>query len=63
MIKSKISMGRESVPLASILSFCHKCGSGTNGASPNTSAAMIIAVKGILSSHDMPISRPACPVV
>ena len=51
MMRSKISMGRESVPFASILSFCHRCGSGVNGASPKAIAAITSAVSGILSSQ------------
>src|SRR3989344_2426553 len=76
MMRSKISMGRESVPFASILSFPHRCTSGPKkgkGANPSAKAAITSAVSGILSSQRMPIvevqrtntngvKRRLCPV-
>jgi hypothetical protein len=49
--RSKISIGLTSSPAASIFNFCHRCGSGVNGAKPSNMAMISNVVNGILSNH------------
>lgn len=45
--RSKISIGRDNWPSASMRSFSSRCGSGRNGANPSRTAAKIRIVQGI----------------